>query len=158
MFLAISVICINFLTKPIFNVLMRKKMSWRIYDKAINRIVSKINEHGKKYDKILTFKRGGLIPSASLAFRLNISEIGTIPDTKPDVDTLVVDDISDSGETLGPFANYDTACLYYKKGTRIIPKFFYKSCNKDVWIVFPWERGEENTEIRDRDKAEKNNK
>ena len=135
---------------------MKKKMSWREYDKGINHIVKAINKTGKKYSKILTFNRGGLIPSASLAFRLNINKIGTINDMIPDDETLIVDDISDSGETLEPFMDHDIACLCYKRGTKVLPTYFYKIYKKDVWIVFPWERGEDCIEIRDRDKSDKN--
>ncbi|MFX0135230.1 MAG: phosphoribosyltransferase [Candidatus Hodarchaeota archaeon] len=131
---------------------MRKKISWHEYRKAIKYIVRLIKKSGKNYNKIITFKRGGFIPAAHLAYQLDIQEIGTNFDFTPDINTLIVDDISDSGETLEPFKQFDTACLCYKSGTRVIPKFFYKVYKKTIWVVFPWEQEEIYEELRDRDR------
>ena len=54
--------------------------------------------------------------------------------------TLVVDDICDSGETLHNYAGVYTAVLYYKPHTSIFkPNICGKTHNGDEWIIFPWE-------------------
>ena len=64
-----------------------------------------------------------------------------------DKNILVVDDLSDTGNT---FANITTdlfmkknnikfASLYYKPHTKFVPEFFTMEVPNNVWITFPWE-------------------
>ncbi len=55
---------------------------------------------------------------------------------------LIIDDISDTGETLRYFYDqkFDIAALYVREHTsRIIPKYRYKNINHNDWLLFPWE-------------------
>ena len=64
-------------------------------------------------------------------------------------DSLLVDDVSDSGRTLQVAIDLArlygarevrTATLYIKKKTMLVPDYFVEEV--DRWIVFPWEYGE----------------
>lgn len=54
---------------------------------------------------------------------------------------LVVDDISDTGETLKWFRVFITASLYYKPWSKFKPNFYIKETTN--WLVFPWEKTDE---------------
>ena len=104
-------------------------------------------------DSVMGLPRGGLIPAVMLSHQLGI------PMAKGDIgpDTLIVDDICDSGETLDnlvkkyqtlysfPF-NLKTAVLHYKPHTSCFePTYYAEKWNKDIWLVYPWEREDSET-------------
>ena len=71
-------------------------IDWGEIDSLIFRLMYQIKESGLKFKNIYGVPRGGLIPAVILSHKLNI------PLVKGDIgpDTLVIDDICDSGETL----------------------------------------------------------
>ena len=100
----------------------------------------------------------GLIPAVMLSHQLGI------PMAKGDIgpDTLIVDDICDSGETLDkivkkyqtlysyPF-NLKTAVLHYKPHTSCFEPTYVQSKPikfYDDWIIYPWEK-EDSKSIQD---------
>ena len=85
-----------------------------------------------------------------------------IPMAKGDIgpDTLIVDDICDSGKTLNklvkkyqtlysfPF-NLKTSVLHYKPHTSCFePTLHAEKWNKNVWLIYPWEK-EDSEAIQD---------
>ena len=58
---------------------------------------------------------------------------------------LIVDDISDSGNTMlsiKDIGTYKTVSLYIKNGTKFIPNIYCHKCDDDIWVQFPWETKE----------------
>lgn len=68
---------------------------------------------------------------------------------------LLVDDLVDTGKSMllakehleGKNAEVKTATLIYKKTSEIKPDFFGKKEKEWKWIVFPWNRVEDNTNL-----------
>ena len=123
------------------------KISWAKFEILIKDLAEKIEKH---YTNIYAVPRGGLIVGAALGYLLGIKKVTTDP-SKIIETTLIVDDIVDSGETLGVFANYDTAALYYK-GCEFKPTYYAEEISRDLWVQFPWEP-DSSPEMRDRDLA-----
>ena len=128
-------------------------IDWVEIDSLIFRLIYQIKKSGLKFKNIYGVPRGGLIPAVILSHKLNI------PLVKGDIgpDTLVIDDICDSGETLDklvkkyqtlysfPF-NLKTAVLHYKPHTSCFePTLYAEKWNKDVWLVYPWEKEDSKT-------------
>lgn len=119
------------------------KVNWDEYDKDIRILAKKIKEGGEKFDLILTFSRGGLPIATHLSHLLGIKHI--VVDVYPimPVNILVVDDVSDTGETLfnrvkiWQKSNIKIATLYRKNNTSVEPNYVVKTINK--WIQYPWE-------------------
>ena len=119
-------------------------------------------------DLIIGIGRGGLLPATLLSYKMSIP-LGVISiqtyNDKRGTDTLkintnvcttlpiesiksvlIVDDIADSGETLGiaraemmkKFPNVQTATIHYKKKSIIKPDYFYKEVPNNTWIEYPW--------------------
>ena len=82
-------------------------------------------------------KRGGLIPAVMVSHRLNIPYVESI-----NANTLVIDDICDTGETLKALVQgVPTAVLHYKPHTSVFtPTIFAQVHEGDEWIIYPWER------------------
>lgn len=126
---------------------MNENVSWNIFDACIKDLIVKIRLH-PNFDKIKSIygiPRGGLVPAVALSNALNIP-LCNIPDPE---NTLVVDEICDSGKTLEPYVKqgYMTATLYDVADAAVHPTFAvihavadpYKGSSHRRWINFPWE-------------------
>lgn len=124
----------------------------------LNKILKDIKESGKQYSKVVGIARGGVIPAVVLSHHLNIpfyclewsKERPVMFDASVELDenTLLVDDIVDSGQTMmeiiEAYGKMDTAALVYNSdqlqfkptyhGWRIDRKFIPN------WIDFWWEK------------------
>lgn len=134
----------------------RYYIDWNEINALIDRLCNKIYMSDLGFKNIYGLPRGGLIPAVMLSHQLGI------PMVKGDIgpDTLIVDDICDSGETLDKFVrkhqtlysfpfNLKTAVLHYKPHTSCFaPTFHSEKWNKDVWLVYPWEK-EDSKPIQD---------
>tara|TARA_Y100001980_G_C14418450_1_gene210105 strand:- start:319 stop:777 length:459 start_codon:yes stop_codon:yes gene_type:complete len=133
-------------------------VDWEEINDLVFRLFHKIITNSSLFndleiENIYGLPRGGLIPAVMLSHQLGI------PMAKGDIgpNTLIVDDICDSGETLDKFVekhqtlysfpfNLKTAVLHYKPHTSCFePTFNAKKWDKDDWIVYPWEREDSKT-------------
>jgi len=89
------------------------------------------------YSSIYGVPRGGIPLAVTLAQKLSLP----ITD-HPDSDTLVVDDVVDSGKTRARFQRFDFASIHIKESTphEFYPTFYVKCENK--WINYFWEEKE----------------
>ncbi len=131
----------------------RYKVDWDEIRALVFRLSHKIITNDLKFKNIYGLQRGGLIPAVMLSHQLGI------PMAKGDIgpDTLIIDDICDSGITLDDyFKRYQnefsfpfelkTACLHYKPHTSIFePTIYAEKWEKDDWIVYPWEKVDSQT-------------
>ena len=120
------------------------RYSWKWVDDQINEIGEQLE--GTSIPKFVTgVPRGGLIPAVLISHKFKIPYIGleaakTLPgELKKQV--LVIDDISDSGNTLKQIErhNFITATLAVRNTSDFIPTMFGDFIKDDRWIVFPWE-------------------
>jgi uncharacterized protein len=102
-------------------------------------ILNKLSEI-KNVKDIYGIPRGGLVPSVILSHNLELPLTNKI--TKQ---TLVVDEICDSGET---FAKLEkdlgfkpiTFCLHKKTISKYEPTYVCKVLKTKKWLVYPWEK------------------
>lgn len=145
-------------------------LSWRKVENLVKNLVSQIN---KKYDVIISINRGGLMLGVLLSYAIKVRHgvttvesyqgrkkskthkvgyhISMIGKLTPKTRILLVDDISDSGESLReimktfkrlgcPLRNIDTATLHYKSKSCFKPTYFAKQVNDYDWVNYPWEK------------------
>jgi len=133
-----------------------KKLSRMIQDSAYNPHI------------VIAIGRGGLVPARILCDYMHIKDLTTIkvehwgiaatPDKKAvikfplnadikDKKVLLVDDITDTGDTLRVSIEYlkgfkpkgiRTAVLLHKTSSDVIPDYYVKKIAKWRWIIFPW--------------------
>jgi hypothetical protein len=110
-------------------------LNWENVGSLVNKICATVLKDFPNIDSIHGIKRGGLIPSVIISHQLNLPWTHEIfPNT------LVVDDICDSGETLTNYAGVYTAVLVYKPHTSTFkPNIYARVHSGDEWIIYPWE-------------------
>uniref|UniRef100_UPI003D7C749F phosphoribosyltransferase n=1 Tax=Kineococcus sp. SYSU DK005 TaxID=3383126 RepID=UPI003D7C749F len=145
----------------------REVLTWSLFGEAVNELATAIARDGYRPEVLLGIARGGLPLAAGLAYALDVKETGTINvefytgvDSRleepvvlaPTVDlaelsgrrVLVVDDVADTGRTLGVVvdmvraagAEPRSAVVYRKPTTRLAPEYSWR--DTDRWIDFPW--------------------
>ncbi len=112
----------------------KEYLSWENFETAMKNI--KNWAENKKFRNIYGIPRGGLILAVYLSHLLDLPIL--IDKNKITSETLVVDDICDSGVTLKKYKNYKTATLYYRQNEVFKPDYFVLDAKLN-WIVFPWE-------------------
>lgn len=130
-------------------------LDWVDIHSLVDKLCNQIEKLGvlENIKSIMGLPRGGLIPAVIISHKLNIPLITSIPnyfELTPEFikETLIIDDICDSGETLTElnnkipniFPQFITGVLHYKPHTSCISPHYYAEIHKgDEWIVYPWE-------------------
>ena len=113
-----------------------QKYSWEMFDNDCAEIAERLKN--VNYKNIFGIPRGGLVVAIRLSYFLKIPLI--LEPSKIDKETLVADDICDSGKTILKLHGLlgfmpDFICLF-NKGQ---PYPVYYCRNTADWVVFPWE-------------------
>lgn len=154
-----------------------KVISWEQITQHVDKICNDIIRSDVQIDTILGLSRGGLVPAVMIANQLGINYVYSYglrsysDKTGGDIQTyqlagsdevkgehiLVVDDISDRGETLGyvkrrlckpthmpwRYKNIHTCTICVKPHTDFSPTWHALDVENDEWIIFPWEADEQ---------------
>jgi len=112
--------------------------TWSAFDHDTRRFVNEVREKGLVFNGVCGMPRGGLILAVCLSHHLGIPLLYH----SFDADTLIVDDIVDSGSTSAPFfgKNYIFALWFNPRRSKIVtPNMWYHEKPEDQFIIFPWE-------------------
>ena len=112
---------------------MQRYFTWSDFDKSVDYISNKCKSF--KFSGIYGIPRVGLCLAVALSHKLKIELI-----SEPKKNSLIVDDVYESGLTLNSFKNIEGAMfivLFSKK--RPIWWNAVNLAKKKEWIVFPWE-------------------
>ena len=107
--------------------------TWSEFDKSVEKIAYKCRF--KEFSGIYGVPRGGLCLAVALSHKLKIELI-----SKPIKNSLIVDDVFETGLTLTTFKDIEGA-MFFVLFSKIKPTWWntvYIS-KKNQWIVFPWE-------------------
>ena len=110
--------------------------TWKMFDNDTKQIVQLIKQRNWNIKSIYGVPKGGLPLAVCLCNALKIPLVNEIGPN-----TLVVDDISDSGYTLLELeTKYITRyiTLFIRKTTKFKPSYHCREVDKE-WVVFPWE-------------------
>ena len=128
-------------------------------------------------ERIIALARGGLVPATIIASKLGVRHIHSLGlasydyhldgtespgefdlyqrlpanTTRLDYDktVLLIDDISDRGNTFSYAKNYVkemiggtvvTMSIILKPKSKFVPDYYHELVDQDKWVVFPWER------------------
>jgi len=107
--------------------------TWSEFDKSVEEIANKCRF--KEFSGIYGVPRGGLCLAVALSHKLKIKLI-----SKPIKNSLIVDDVYETGNTLNTFKNIEGAKFFviFSKNKPTWWNSVYLS-EKSEWIVFPWE-------------------
>jgi len=111
-------------------------LSWDDVNDLVDILCEKIITEQPNIDSVFGLKRGGLIPAVMVSHKLGLpwSDV-MLPNT------LVIDDICDTGVTLKNTVGVYTAVLHHKPHTSCYKPNIYAQIHKgDEFIYYPWER------------------
>ena len=132
---------------------MKEKVfySWEWLDKTVMELGETILSSKTNIEYVTGVPRGGLVPAVMLSHYMNkkFKSYNEVIEMTNNIrqKVLVVDDISDSGETLykAETFGFQTATLTVRHSTIFIPDFYGERIEDDRWLVFPWEREDSKT-------------
>jgi len=113
--------------------------------KDVDIIINILKERNVHIECIYGIPRGGLVLGSILSNKLNVP---LFLDLKGDINKysyksiLIVDDISDKGDTFKGIPNIDkmnTVSLFIKEHTKFVPDIYCHKEKTHNWIIFPWE-------------------
>ena len=111
-------------------------VSWWDINDLVRDLAGKIPFEVPLADSIYGIPGGGLIPAVMLSHLTGLPLVQTIGEN-----TLVVDDMTDSGVTMSKMPGQWTATLFHKPHTSIFtPNVYSRLHEGDEWLVFPWEK------------------
>ena len=107
--------------------------TWREFDKSVELIANKCKF--LEFSGIYGVPRGGLCLAVALSHKLKLNLI-----SKPTKNSLIVDDVYETGITLNSFKDIEGA-TYFVLFSKIKPTWWntVHTSEKSEWIVFPWE-------------------
>ena len=107
--------------------------TWREFDKSVELIANKCKF--LEFSGIYGVPRGGLCLAVALSHKLELNLI-----SKPTKNSLIVDDVYETGITLNSFKDIEGA-TYFVLFSKIKPTWWntVHTSGKSEWIVFPWE-------------------
>ena len=107
--------------------------SWSEFDKSVEHIANKCKLI--EFSGIYGVPRGGLCLAVALSHKLKINLI-----SEPIKNSLIVDDIYETGITLNTFKDIEGA-MFFVLFSKIKPTWWntVNISKKREWIVFPWE-------------------
>jgi hypothetical protein len=110
-------------------------LSWDDVEYLVNKLCLNIQNQYPNIDSIHGVARGGLIPAVM------VSHILKLPYTNIMMpNTLVIDDICDSGKTLKNIHGVYTGALHFKPHTSLYTPNVYAAIHSgDEFIYYPWE-------------------
>lgn len=115
-------------------------LSWGDVDELIDKLCGRILNDLPLIDSVYGIPRGGLIPAVLVSHGLKLPYVNAIGKN-----TLVVDDICDSGVTLKNSPGIYTAVLYQKPETACFTPSVWADLHLgNEWLIFPWERMDSN--------------
>ena len=107
--------------------------TWSEFDKSVEYIANKCKF--LEFSGIYGVPRGGLCLAVALSHKLKTNLI-----SEPIKNSLIVDDVYETGHTLNTFKDIEGA-MFFVLFSKINPTWWntvFKS-EKSEWIVFPWE-------------------
>ena len=119
------------------------KLSWVEFDECINSIYKKCKN--KNFNGVYGFPRGGLCIAVALSHSLGLPLLN-----EPKNNSLIVDDIYDTGYTLEKTKNIKGSEIHVWI-SRVKPTWWnsYRYINNNEWVIFPWESINESNKDRD---------
>ena len=115
-------------------------LTWKEIDTLVTILKHKVLDKLPEIDSVTGIARGGLIPAVMLSHKLGVPYTQAVGPN-----TLVVDDICDSGVTLKDAPGVYTATLHYKSSAIAKPNVYASLLlNENQWLVYPWEEDDSN--------------
>ena len=109
-------------------------LEWSEIHECIRILCTKIFKDYPNIDSVMGLPRGGLIPAVMISHELGLPYV-----LHPGKNTMVIDDINDTGHTLSEAPGAYWATLHHKPTSKFKHNMYAKEVGEE-WLVYPWER------------------
>ena len=111
-----------------------RELTWNEFNDCVQKITELLKE--KKIQGVYGFPRGGLCLAVAISHSLNVPLLD-----KPEPNSLIVDDIYDSGKTINSIREIKNIEVFVWI-SRVNPSWWkaYEIDDSKEWFVFPWEK------------------
>ena len=114
-------------------------LEWSDIHECIRILSKKVFMEYPNIDSVMGLPRGGLVPAVMISHELGLPLVFLAGKN-----TLVIDDINDTGHTLDKAPGVYHAVLHHKSTSKFTPNFYAKEVGAE-WLVYPWEREDSTT-------------
>lgn len=111
------------------------KLTYEDYRQTCGKLAARIIDNGCEYNSIYPIPRGGYFAAIELSKHLDLPII--YEKERITENTLIVDDITDTGKTLEGFKENDKAVVYCKERSQQYATFVGEIIDENDWVVFP---------------------
>lgn len=109
---------------------------WLDFQIDKRKIAAKFRKSAWKFKNIYGIPRGGLVLAVNLS---HLCDLPLIIDKKDITkDTIIVDEIADTGKTLCQYSENFTITIYKHPQSCFEPNIWIRK-KGNLWIIFPWE-------------------
>lgn len=126
----------------------KQYITWENYGNLLDKLFHELEKTELKFDYLYGPPRGALPIVSYLGYRINVEIIYNLDNNilNNSSEILIVDDISDTGETFLQLLNKFKiksklffATLHMKPRTAVIPDIYIDTIPNDIWVVYPYE-------------------
>ena len=119
-------------------------LDWLQLEILVESLAHDIKESGHTFTLIAGVTRGGLVPAVMLSHKLKLpmTAISTNEMIEHDHETLIVDEIYDTGKTINRLRELNPRAKFAALiSNRFLPELDFPGVRRalDEWTVFPWE-------------------
>ncbi len=132
-----------------------KFFTWEEFEKAAEEIFLWIQKSSRdrKFDGIYGIPRGGWCLAVKLSHLFGKNKDGNLilpviqDESKITENTIIADDISDSGKQLEKYRGKFIVTIFYRQGSPLLPNAWaiLKEKQDERYVVFPWENAKNPT-------------
>jgi len=109
-------------------------VSWDEFQNIVESAIELIASHQLPFDSVFGIPRGGVAFAIAVAAHFKKPIV-----REPGPNTLILDDIVDSGATFSKFPRNYRIALFRKSTTPELPLNCFALRESDAWVEFPWE-------------------
>ena len=123
-------------------------LSWDDVEMLVTSLAYTIQHSGRQFSYVAGVSRGGLIPAVMLSHKLKLKMIPITPIDmiETDHETVIVDEIYDTGKTIEKVKSFNPRAAYATLFHNAhLPELDFYCVKRDLtdWIIFPWENRDE---------------
>lgn len=117
------------------------KFTWKMVESAVDEMVKEYNSKGYECSHVYGIPRGGMVLAVMLSHKLNLPILDFMndEDLEEASKVLLVDDITNTGQTLGVYKESGDIVFTIHRHVQTVVEPDYYVHKKTIEVIYPWE-------------------